>query len=366
MNKYIFKSRLDKTIKNNAFSLYFVEQLFKEERNSLIANEKIETLISDNFDSFLEGIGRGNVDALIEVLYAKPSMREFLTSDDTIKVILEKSDHGDFECVVFDSPIAIKAQEYIKNNIEDIVDNYSIKKITPLYERMDLSESMKALIEGCFQNKKEEFLKDILTSTLSFKGKVDENQLDKLVKIVLPIVDKTLEKEKCKLVDTKVLRGGGFSNVLAIGDTIIKVGLPRKTPNIPNDKRLLQPYLRRDLSGKYGINATIEVCDRVDTNLNLSEDKMYMIYKDIRSRGIVCGDFKYGNIGVLLKDNHPRNNIKNGMIGEVKETLGVGEYVLLDTDFIYKEDDKNIDLTSDMSRSFESRYQKEKANHMKR
>ena len=91
-----------------------------------------------------------------------------------------------------------------------------------------------------------------------------------------------------------------------------------------------------------------------------------MIYKDMRSRGIVCGDFKYGNIGVLLKDNPPRNNIKNGMIGEVKETLGVGEYVLLDTDFIYKEDDKNIDLTSDMSRSFESRYQKEKANHMKR
>ena len=62
---------------------------------------------------------------------------------------------------------------------------------------------------------------------------------------------------------------GAFSNVLRIGDTIVKVGIPRKTFNIPNDKRILQPYLRNDLSEKFGINAVIEVCDRVDTDIFL-------------------------------------------------------------------------------------------------
>ena len=63
----------------------------------------------------------------------------------------------------------------------------------------------------------------------------------------------------------------------------------------------------------------------------------------------MCGDFKYDNVGRLLKDNQPRNNEKNGMIGEVNESLKAGEYVILDTDFIYREGDPNIDLTSDIS-----------------
>ena len=137
---------------------------------------------------------------------------------------------------------------------------------------------------------------------------------------------------------------------------IVKVGLPRKTFDIPNDKRILQPYLRKDLSKEYGVEAVIEVSDRVDTDISLSEDELYEIYKDMRNRGIVCGDFKYDNVGKLIKPNISHNDEINGMIGEISETFNSGEYVIIDTDFIYNENDPNIDLTSNLSSKFENRY----------
>ena len=312
MNKNKFKSKLDNALKNGFISMRFVDSLFKEEKRSLFNNAKIEDLISANFASFVKVAGEGNVDTLIDTLYEHETMRPFLESEDTIKYLLDTSSPSDFDLIVFSSALKDKAKEYIANNFDYVISNYPIKKITPLYERMQFNEESKKKMDDYFDEKKEEFLRDVLTQTLSIKGKVNEEQLDTLVQLVKPLVDTALAREKCKITDTKTIHGGGFSNVLIIKDTVIKVGLPRKTFEIPNDKRLLQPHLRRDLSSEYGIDAVIEVSDRVDTDLILSEDEMYAIYKDMRDRGIVYGDFKQGNIGILLKDNTPRNNSKNG------------------------------------------------------
>ena len=124
--------------------------------------------------------------------------------------------------------------------------------------------------------------------------------------------------------------------------------------------------MRRDLSEEFGIEATIEVSDRVDTDISLNEDELYAIYKDMRDRGVVCGDFKYDNIGKLLKPNTPRNNPSNGMIGEVNETLNPGDYVIIDTDFIYREADPNLNLSSNLSSEFESRYKNEQTKKVSR
>ena len=362
MNKKKFQRQLDNALKSGSVTIYSVERFFKEDRKSFFNNEKIENLISENFASIVNGVGKGNIDTLIDTLYSHEGMREFLERDETIKYLLDSSEYYDFEAIVFDSALKDKAKEYIVNNFDYVVGNYSVKKMTPLYERMKFSDELKSKLDSYFEGKEEEFLRGVLTSTLSFKGNVDEKQLSDLVHLVKPLVDTALVREKCKITDTKVLRGGGYSNVLQIGDTVIKVGLPRKTFEIPNDKRILQPILRRDLRAEHGINAVIEVSDRVETDLVLSEDEMYKIYKDMRDRGIVCGDFKHGNIGRLIRDNTPRNNPENGMIGNVSETLEVGEYVILDTDFISSEGDPNIDLTSDMSSKFEKRYQSQVMN----
>ena len=145
-----------------------------------------------------------------------------------------------------------------------------------------------------------------------------------------------------------------------IFDTIIKVGTPRKTFDMPNDKRILQPHLRRDLQKELGIAAVIEVADRVDTDFKITEEEMYEVYRDMRERGVVCGDFKYGNIGKLLRDNPPRNNERHGLHGNVTKTLKAGEYVVIDTDFFYKENDPKTELSSDLSIQFEKRYRREK------
>ena len=181
--------------------------------------------------------------------------------------------------------------------------------------------------------------------------------MDELLSVVEGIVDRILEKENCKITDVKILMSGRYSNVLSIGDYVIKVGIPRKTFNMPNHERILQPYLRRELRDDNGVGATIEVCDRVDTNISLSEDEIYEIYRDMREKGIICGDLKYDNIGRLLKDNTPRNNPRNGMMGNVSETLKEGEYVLIDTDFVFREGDPDIHMSSDLSIKFENRYQ---------
>ena len=358
MNKKKFKNELDRARKKGVVSVYFLENLFKNEKKSFFNNEKIENLISENFSIIMDSVHKGNKDTIIDALYNHESMRPFLEKEETIKYILDSITYHDFESVIYESALKDKAQQYVRDNFDYIISNYPLKKIIPIYRRMELNEDMKEKIDRYLNKNKEKFLSEILSNTLSFRGKLDKKQLDTLMGIVTPIVDKILEKENCDIVNSRVVFGGAFSSVLIIGDNVIKVGIPRKTFNIPNDKRILQPYLRRDLSEEQGIEAVIEVSDRVDTDINLSEEELYAIYKEMRDRGIVCGDFKYNNIGKLIKDNPPRNNAKNGMIGVVSETLKVGDYVILDTDLIYNEKDPNIVLDSDMSRRFENMYQK--------
>ena len=56
-----------------------------------------------------------------------------------------------------------------------------------------------------------------------------------MLDIVTKAINNILEKENCKITDIEILMSGSFSNVLRIGDTIGKVGISRKTFNIPND-----------------------------------------------------------------------------------------------------------------------------------
>lgn len=359
MNKKKFKKQLADIRKNGSFSLYFIESLFKNEKKSLFNNEKIEILIADNFPVIMSCAGRGNIDSFIDTLYSQESMKPFLEKEETLKYILDNVDFDDFESIINDSSVKEQAQNFIHNNFDYILENYPIKKIVPIYEYMKLDQTKLDKVDRYFNGKKQEFLSETLTKTLSLKGNVDQKQLKTLLGVVTKVVDNALEKENCKITDIQILMSGAFSNVLRIGDTIIKVGIPRKTFNIPNDQRILQPHLRRDLSEEFGIQATIEVSDRVDTDISLSEDELYAIYKDMRDRGVVCGDFKYDNIGKLLKPNTPRNKPSNGMIGEVTETLNPGDYVIIDTDFIYREDDPNLNLSSNLSSKFESRYKNE-------
>lgn len=358
MNKKKFRKKLDSVIKNNSASVYFIDSLFAEEKKSFFNDAKIETLIEENFPALFKAAGAGNADIFINALYSHETMRPFLENQSTVKHILDSVDYFDFESIIKDSDLAEASREFIKGNIDYVLKNYNMKKIVSIYNYMDLNDEMKDKMEAYFSSKKKIFLSEVLTTTLSFSSeKLDSRKMDELLSNVEGIVDKILEREHCKITDVKVLMCGRYSSVLSIGDYVIKVGTPRKTFNMPNHERILQPYIRRELRDDNGVGATIEVCDRVDTDISLSEDELYDIYRSMREKGIICGDMKHDNIGRLIKNNPPRNNPKNGMIGTVSETLEVGEYVLIDTDFVFKEDDPEIHMSSDLSRKFENRYQ---------
>ena len=359
MNKKRFKRELSNLCKNRAVTSYYIEQFFKTKK-SFFNDEKVEVLIKDNYEQMLKGTPKGNMNISINALYAHPEMREFMERDESIKLVLDTAAYYDFRDIVFDSDISARAQKFINDNFDYFASNAELKKMVSIFEYVDLTEENKDKMHEYFKGHKEGFLKEILTMTLSIRGNLKEKEADALLKIVTSIVDKSMEHEHAKVMDIKKLLAGSYSSVIRVGDTIIKVGTPRKTFDMPNDERILQPHLRRDLQKELGIAAVIEVADRVDTDFKITEEEMYEVYRDMRERGVVCGDFKYGNIGKLLRDNPPRNNERHGLHGNVTKTLKAGEYVVIDTDFFYKENDPKTELSSDLSIQFEKRYRREK------
>ena len=359
MNKKRFKRELSNLCKNRAVTSYYIEQFFRAKK-SFFNDEKVEVLIKDNYEQMLKGTPKGNMNISINALYAHPEMREFMERDESIKLVLDTAAYYDFRDIVFDSDISARAQKFINDNFDYFASNAELKKMVSIFEYVDLTEENKDKMHEYFKGHKEGFLKEILTMTLSIRGNLKEKEADALLKIVTSIVDKSMEHEHAKVMDIKKLLAGSYSSVIRVGDTIIKVGTPRKTFDMPNDERILQPHLRRDLQKELGIAAVIEVADRVDTDFKITEEEMYEVYRDMRERGVVCGDFKYGNIGKLLRDNPPRNNERHGLHGNVTKTLKAGEYVVIDTDFFYKENDPKTELSSDLSIQFEKRYRREK------
>lgn len=359
MNKKKFKKELDKLTPNRFVTPFYIEQFFNSKK-SLFNDEKIDVLIKDNYEQVLRGMPRGSMEVAINTLYAHQEMQEFMERDESIKLALDSADYFDFKAIISETEVSKSAQEFINNNFDYFANSGDLKKMVAIFEYVDLTEENKDKMHEYFKGHKEEFLKEILTTTLSIRGNLGEKESDALLKIVTGVVDKAMEHEKCKIMDVKTLLAGSYSSVIRVGDTIVKVGTPRKTFDMPNDERILQPHLRRDLQKELGIAAVIEVADRVDTDFKITEEEMYEVYRDMRERGVVCGDFKYGNIGKLLRDNPPRNNERHGLHGNVTKTLKAGEYVVIDTDFFYKENDPKTELSSDLSIQFEKRYRREK------
>lgn len=358
MNERRFLKQLEKNARNKMITHGYVQELFAAKK-SFFNDQKIDYLIEKHFDSFIKGIPSGYLSLVIEALYNQASLRSFLIQENTLKSIIEISEDYEFGDLIINNVMKDKFNNYIENNFDEFLETLSLKKMVYIHNKMTLNSQNKEKLNLYFKEHKDEFLNELLTTTLSFNEDCDMKSYESLRKVMAELVDRILNKENCELVDVQELFHGGFSSVIRIGDTILKVGKSRQTFDIPNDERILQPLLRRDLSSELGIPVVIEVSDRVDTQISLSHEELYNIYKEMRDRGIVCGDFKHSNIGRLLKDNVGRNNDNNGLHGEVGRVLKKGEYVILDTDFIYHEDSSDVVLTSNESIVYEKRYRKE-------
>ena len=193
--------------------------------------------------------------------------------------------------------------------------------------------------------------------------KIEDTTLKEVVKLIILDV---LENENVKLSDI-TYNGGGLSSVLLIGNKVIKIG-DRATKSFPNNPYIISPLLRKKLEFN-GVFCFVEVTERVDTSKKASKEELYQLFKKLRNLNLVWTDIKEDNVGRLKKENiiHWRQNLNptDGVLGlDVKrgETiLKEGDLVILDADFIYDENDPNINYINnkDIYDEFEKRYQKE-------
>lgn len=266
-----------------------------------------------------------------------------------------------------------KFRSAIKNKGKEAMYRISVGDSAEIEECMELSEEL-------FGEVNEETI-----ATLKFAHYGEEK-----ARVIAIVMKELREKSKgdISVYDIKKCGEGGFCQAYLVGDYVIKLGKRRTTQQITNHRRILQPIIRQKLYGKSGnlrvdeALAYIEVQNVVDADwfkemeTSEVEEILYKIYVDFRKKGLMWTDIKASNVGRLTRSNRINYSYVDidreekdlrpteeatGIKGELEEQdiLPEGEYVVIDTDFIFEEGEKSFEELGDLSRKFKERYIKE-------
>lgn len=267
--------------------------------------------------------------------------------------------------------------DLIAKHIDAIIEGgVSIEELPEL----KLSEEINRKLNAKLESQKQEVARQMLNNIPFGEKSVAERQqlIVDYIPVITRIIEELLKDQNVEMVDIEPVRKGAYSKVYQIGDKVLKIGLPRGTYNIPNHPRILQPLTRTNLIDERDGNkpfACIEVSDRVDRlhgEDDLQVEKLYRVYKELRDDGIIWTDAKFANIGKLRRRNKPKlngeeMNVDPVAVGMDKEAGGraleAGDWVILDTDFIFRQEDSEILWTYGHyvhSQDFEKRWQQEK------
>lgn len=365
MNRKKFEKKIAFEIEKGVFTSWTIEELINNDKKSFFNNVNIYDLIEENFETIISKCH--NKSQMIDVLYKYDKTKEMVNKD-FLNIILH-CDCYEINEINRNTNLDVDINEIINNNFEYFLEKYNIEELYKLYfnlKSLELSSENKDKLNTNIAQNKDKFAK-ILYKLPKFEDKKDSKSV---LDITTKIIDELCEEEKITYTDIKKIGSGAYSNVYLIGDKVLKLGEKRRTYDIPDDKRILKPLIRVDLSKYSDVENTIEVSNKVDTNINLSDDELYNLYKELRERNIVFTDLRNANLGYLLEDNNynwdkqlsdileARGIISNNERNE--EILKKGDIVITDTDFIFRSDDPNIDKGSGNYEKFEKRYQEEK------
>lgn len=81
---------------------------------------------------------------------------------------------------------------------------------------------------------------------------LDETTRIEYSNIIATMVDELVKSENKRYIDIDEIGSGSISNVYKIGEKIIKVGEKRRTYEIPNHSRILQPLVRENMVDENG------------------------------------------------------------------------------------------------------------------
>lgn len=361
MNQRKFKKIINCSFNNNSVTNLDIEFICKGYSKNSIQNKKLYDLIKYNFYDIINHRADGYLDSII---------KEILRYDEVRNIIYEKflyllniSSKYELEKIL-NINYFFDINTIINYNFKYILDNFNIDKLIIINSNIKLSNENITLLNNKYYEKIDEFINELFDNKIIILCKNEKNMY-KFMPIIKMIIDELINNEKINLTDIHTLKSGNYSNVIQIGNKILKIGIPRKTFYIPNSKYILKPIIRKDLREISDIPIVIEVIEKVDTNINLNDDALYQIYKNFRKEGIIYADIKSDNIGILLKDNIvyydniSLDQIVKGFDKNSVDILKKGEYIIIDTDYIYREDDNNITYPSYKSKIFEKRYLEE-------
>lgn len=340
---------------------YFFDSLYEDAKDSTIVTEAIK----EQFESILDSCFSCNFSSILGELSCYDDMYSYIINH--IPTIL-KYFHGDFL-----SLSSFPIQEYVNNHFSELIssipkDSFFTMAISEDYVKGENKEILNQFLE----NHKKDYVFFLLGKKLSLSYSME--QLDTLTDILVLIVDELLEHEELSYGDIRMLTEGAYSDCVEIGSKVLKVGDERYTYFMKNNPFIVSPLIRVDLNELSFLRGTVEVIEKVDTDINITDDELYEIYKQFRLLGLIWLDVKVENVGRLLKDNiihykkalYP-DPITRGLLGDENEgVLKKGDYVVCDLDHIVFEDvfQQDSKLQQDFYLSnayyYEERYQKSK------
>lgn len=368
MNKYKFEKQLNEFIngKSGGLCVPFFNKFIKNEKKSLFFDRDIEDLLCDNMMKIISG-SKSDLNGMINYLCGFDKVK--LKIKENLGDIIPLLSIWEIAALIVNDKNELDLMRYINDNFDDYVSQCDLVILFKLYlyvKEFTLQPINIEKVNMLISENPELFGQALLKNKFLEKESDYENVMDVIAKVVTELV----EKQDLKYSDIKYLSSGSYSNAFLIGDKVIKIGRKRETHIIPNDKRILKPLIRLNLGDYSNIEGSIEVCNYVNTDINLSDEEMYQLYKELRDRKIICTDFRMANLGSLIMDND--YNWKDelgddvsarGLIGEYDEKLKSGDIVIIDTDYIFNENDPNIVEGSIDYRVFERRYKLEKKNN---
>lgn len=360
------------------------ENYINPQINKILKENRLDIhFIANNFDYLIMHVNENNFARLLNYVSLEENLSKIIFKN--FSFFMRRFKIGDisnkyqkifFDTITFLPGYRINLSKNMKNVIESISPTVlfdlasSLKKVSPKYSNK---------INEIINSNQDRICKDILIRCLSKKDNQAIITLKDLndYSLTLQILFRELLQSECKqFCDVEMIGEGGYSQTFKVGSKVIKVGAPRKTYNIPNHRRILQPLARVNLTNQYQkFIGTIEVTDEVDTSREalskITKEDLYRIYKELRDDGIIWTDPKINNLGILKRDNIQTLNGNTfyadsrslGFINDLKgiTTLKKGDIVIVDTDYLYRQDHKDRKLNNNPYIDyFEKRYQEEK------
>lgn len=343
----------------------------------LMDDAETNSLVKENFDIIMNRFKHGE---------------EYKNINDSIINILHVQQNEFFERLIEEDD----GEAIIENNIQNILRSIPKKNLFKIVQTIKgISEQTDNEINDFMEQNKIEIAQSLLeiytrAKTIALFESGNNEPTGELVaeyaSTLSTIIDELAKSENCRLIDINYLSSGSYSTVYEVGNQVLKIGGPRETYEIPNHTRILQPLTRTNFIDEKdnSIFACIEIAEKVerlDKGLGMAEyieaeqakkEDLYEIYKELRQEGIIWTDVRLKNIGRIHNTNTAEKvlngeniNVSHNSVGFTDEIKGKeivsGDFVIIDTDYIYNEDNPNISWPgAGFASEFEKRWQQER------